>query len=138
MADAAASSELTAAQRRRVFVITNLAQAIIFSVALSVLIATGRVAWIPLVAALVVGLHFLPLARAFAEAAFGAAGLVLAALGGTGLGLVIAGAMTPEVAVAVTAVGSAVTLLATASVMLARHGDREAVPAPSSNLRPQR
>lgn len=40
--------------------------------------------------------------------------------------------MTPEVAVAITAVGSAITLLSTASVMLARHGDREAMQALSS------
>ncbi|WP_192498762.1 hypothetical protein [Ornithinimicrobium pratense] len=128
-ADAAVGSELSAAQRRRVFVITNLAQAVIFSVAISICIATGRIGWVPLIAALVVGLHFLPLARVFAESIFGVAGLVLAVLGGTGLVLALMGAVTVEVAVAITAVAAAITLLTAATVLLARYGTREAMPA---------
>lgn len=124
VADTAPDSDLSAAQRRRIFVVTNLAQAAIFSVAISVCIATERVGWVPLVAALVVGLHFLPLAGAFGEVSFGGAGLVLAVLGGAGLLLVVVGAVTPEVAVAGTAVAAAVTLLTTAALLLVRDGTR--------------
>ncbi len=120
----AAASDLTAAQRQRVFVVTNVAQAVVFSVAISVCIATARIGWIPLVAALVVGVHFVPLARAFGEASFRWAGAVLAVLGGSGLTLITLGTMAPEVAVTVAAVGSSITLLATATALLRRHGRR--------------
>jgi hypothetical protein len=138
VADAAMGSKFSAAQRRRVFVVTNLAQAVVFSVAISICIATDRIGWVPLVAALVVGLHFLPLARVFGEAAFGAAGLVLAVLGGTGLVLVLMGAVTPEAAVAITAVAAAITLLTAATALLTRYGTRGLVlaqpPAVSSTV----
>ncbi|MCC5947633.1 MAG: hypothetical protein JJT89_04180 [Nitriliruptoraceae bacterium] len=120
----AATSELTPAQRQRVFVITNVAQAVVFSVAISICIATARVSWVPLVAAFVVGVHFVPLAWAFGEIAFRWAGAVLAVLGGSGLILVTVNTATPEVAVTITAVGSAITLLATATALLSRHGRR--------------
>jgi hypothetical protein len=121
-ANAAAASELSASQRQRIFVITNVVQAVVFSVAISICIATGRVGWIPLIAALVVGVHFVPLARAFGEASFRWAGAVLAVLGGAGLLLVAVGTTTPEGAVTVTASGSAIALLATATALLGRHG----------------
>jgi hypothetical protein len=118
----AAASDLTAAQRQRVFVVTNVVQAVVFSVAISVCIATARVGWIPLVAALVVGVHFVPLARAFGEVSFRWAGAVLAVLGGSGLILVPAGTTTPRMAVTITAMGSSIALLAAATALLRRHG----------------
>lgn len=133
VADAAEGSPLSAAQRRRAFVITNLAQAGIFSVAISICIATDRIGWIPLIAALVVGLHFVPLALAFGEAALGAAGIVLAVLGATGLVLALMGTVTVEVAVAITAVSATITLLTAATVLLARYGSSEPVPAETSS-----
>lgn len=78
------AAPLNAAQRQRVFVITNVAQAVVFSVVISICIATARVEWIPLFAALFVGLHFIPLAWAFAELSFGWAGAALTILGGLG------------------------------------------------------
>ncbi len=120
----AAASDLTPAQRQRVFVMTNVAQAVVFSVAISICMATARVGWVPLVAALVVGVHFVPLARAFGEISFRWAGAVLAVLGGSGLILVTVNTTTPEGAVTITAVGSAITLLATATALLRRHGRR--------------
>lgn len=119
---AAAASNLSAAQRQRIFVMTNVAQALVFSVAISICIATARVGWIPLIAALVVGVHFMPLARAFDEVSFGWAGALLAIFGGSGLVLVTVSVTTLEAAVTITAVGSSITLLTTATALLGHHG----------------
>lgn len=121
---AAAAAGLTATQRQRIFVITNVAQAVVFSVTISVCIAIGRIDWIPLLAALVVGLHFMPLAWALDELSFRWAGAVLAILGGSGVLLVAVTSTTPATAVTGTAMGSAVTLLITATALLKRHGRR--------------
>lgn len=118
----AAASELTPAQRQRVFIITNVVQAVVFSVAISICIATDRVGWIPLIAALVVGLHFIPLARAFGEISFRWAGAVLAVVGAGGIMLVMTNAATLAAAVTLTSVGSSITLLAAATALLKRHG----------------
>lgn len=126
-ADAATASDLSSSQRQRIFVVTNVAQAVVFSVAISVCIATARIELIPLIAALVVGAHFIPLAWAFNETAFRWAGAVLAALGGSGLVLTTIGATTPEESVTITAVGASVTLLTAASVLLQRHGHRKTI-----------
>lgn len=115
------AAPLNAAQRQRVFVITNVAQAVVFSVVISICIATARVEWIPLFAALFVGLHFIPLAWAFAELSFGWAGAALTILGVLGL-LLATVVTTSEVAVTVTAAGSALTLLVTATVLLQQQG----------------
>lgn len=121
---AAAAAGLTPTQRQRIFVITNVVQAVVFSVTISICIAIGRIDWIPLLAALVVGLHFMPLAWAFVEISFRWAGAVLAILGGSGIVLVTVTSTTTATAVTGTAMGSAVTLLLTATALLKRHGRR--------------
>jgi hypothetical protein len=103
---------------RRTFVLVNVAQVVLILAAVIVLGRLGIREFIAPVVAVVVGLHFLPLARAFAVPLYRPTGLALVAVGV--LGAVLAG-LGAAVAVVLAVVGlcAALTLWGT-SLRLAR------------------
>jgi hypothetical protein len=103
---------------RRRFALLNVAQGIAIALVIAVLAATGGEAAIPAAVCLIVGLHFLPLARLFDVPAYrwtGAALCIVAVLGFASVA-----AWGDEVARAIVGLGAAVTLWATCADLL-RH-----------------
>ncbi|MEU9480704.1 hypothetical protein [Streptomyces sp. NPDC048191] len=90
---------------------TNLVQAGAIAAVIALGNVTGERGWIPGLIAVVVGLHFLPLAGPFARPEYRWVGGLMAALGAAGCGLAVAGAPVSRV-LAVVGLGSAAVLWA--------------------------
>lgn len=114
-----------AATRQRIFIITNVVQAILFSVTISVCLAFALFAYIPLIGAIIVGLHFIPLAKIFAERSFLIVGLVMTLAGAIGLALALIDTLTAHTAVAYVGSANIVTLLSAAYVQIHLYGNRK-------------
>lgn len=112
-AEEAGQDGLTAAQRRRFGQVNAVQWLLIAAVAVGCGVGGAPVLVMPLVA-VVVGVHFFPLARVFADPRLIAPGVVLAAVGLCGLAARAAGA-SPGTVYTLVGLGCALTLWATAA-----------------------
>lgn len=112
------------ARRRSVFAITNVVQAVLFSALISVGIATENLSLIPLGGSVIVGAHFWPLGRVFAERSFSVVGTAMVAVGLIGLTAVLTSIVTGPGAVGLVAAVNTVLLLAVAGRQVHRYGNQ--------------
>lgn len=118
------STPADAATRQKVFIITNIVQAVLFSIAISVCLALAAFNWIPAIGAVIVGLHFLPLAYIFREQAFFIVGTIMAVSGGVGLTLMETSSLNAQNIAASVGLISAAALLVAAFRLLRVYGSR--------------
>lgn len=105
-------------QRRTVFVATNIIQAVLFSVLISVCIALNELAYIPLLGSVIVGGHLIPIGLSFGEVTFIVGGGLLVLTGGGGI---VASSMlftTSTFSTGVVSLTNAVVLVALAGVQI--------------------
>lgn len=108
-------------RRRTVFIASNIVQAVLFSVLISVCLALNELAYIPLIGALIVGGHLIPIGLSFGETAFivGGALMVLTGIVGT-----LASSMpltTPTFAAGVVSLTNAALLIVLAGLQIHLH-----------------
>ncbi len=124
---------MTPQRRRTVFIVTNAAQAILFSVTISVCIALGEYAYIPILGSIIVGAHFIPIGLSFAERTFIVGGVVLMASGGLGLIAALAGWAAAPFVVGLVCLINTGALVALALLLIAMHGSPTPTPSPTSS-----
>lgn len=107
-----------AQQRRTIFIAANVVQAVLFSVLISVCIALGELAYIPLIGAIIVGGHLLPIGLSFGETAFIAAGTLVALAGVVGTVATWASLTTPALASGLVSLTSAALLIGLAGLQV--------------------
>ncbi|GAA5152529.1 hypothetical protein GCM10023340_33010 [Nocardioides marinquilinus] len=100
--------------------VVNVLQIVVIAAVAITLARTDHAAYIPAAVAVVVGLHFVPLARAFDQPQYRTLALLLVGVGAAGAGLVLAGAEDVVVQAAV-GYASAITLWATSSNVATRN-----------------
>jgi hypothetical protein len=98
----------------------NIGQLVVIAAVAIGLAHAGQAAYIPAAVAVVVGLHFLPLAAAFDQPQYRTTALLLVVVGAAGAGLVLAGAEDVVVQAAV-GYASAVALWASAAHVATRN-----------------
>lgn len=101
-------------QRRIIFIASNGVQAVLFSVLISICIATDELAFIPLVGAIIVGAHFFPIGLSFKDRAFLVGGGLLVFTGAAGTAIATTSMSTPEFAAGIVCLINAVVLVSVA------------------------
>lgn len=108
-------------RRRTVYLATNIAQAVLFSVLISVCIALGELAYIPLIGSLIVGAHFVPLGLSFGELSYLAGGGLLILTGLAGIVVSTTPLTTAALATGVVSLTNAAVLISLAGLQVHLH-----------------
>lgn len=117
---------LSARRRRTVFIASNVVQAVLFSVLISVCLALDELAYIPLIGSIIVGGHLIPIGLSFAESAFVAGGGLLVVTGVIGIVTSATSLAGATLAAGVVSLANAVILIVLAGLQIRLHSRQQA------------
>lgn len=110
------------ARRRKIFISTNIVQAILFSVLISVCIALNQLAYIPLIGSIIVGAHLISIGLSFAEQTFVIGGGLMVVTGIAGTIASVTALTTPSFATGAVSLINAIVLVGLAGLQIHIYG----------------
>ncbi|MGO1543735.1 MAG: hypothetical protein ACTHXA_05260 [Gulosibacter sp.] len=113
-------------RRRKVFIASNIAQAVLFSVLISVCLALNQLPYLALIGSIIVGAHLIPIGISFGERPFIAGGTLLVVTGCAGILAVVFELVSESTAAGVVSLVNAAVLLILAGLQIALYGRRRA------------